>query len=241
MATFRQKSPSAPSYFCGMNDHLSLLRQLLSEHANPQRALEMSAYMKNRFAYFGLSKPHRAALTKSIMKDFAADASLDTEEFVKCLWMEPERELLYFAMEFVEKRKFWKKEESIELFEWMITHQSWWDSVDHIAAHFVGDYFIAFPKKKKEITARWASSDHLWLNRTAIIFQLFYKEDTDFELMKKYIAMHSTSKEFFHQKAIGWALRQYGKTNPDAVIEFVENAPMANLSKREAMKHLGNR
>jgi len=124
------------------------------------------------------------------------------------------------------------------LAEWLIINKSWWDTVDSLASNCVGTYFRFYPEKIEYYNSKWITSDNMWLNRTAIIFQLKYKKDTDFELLKNNIRHHSHQREFFIKKAIGWSLREYSKVNPSAVIKFIDENELQNLSIREASKYL---
>jgi 3-methyladenine DNA glycosylase AlkD len=117
----------------------------------------------------------------------------------------------------------------------MLTTRSWWDSVDWISK-LVGQHFRRYPALIRPVTARWMDSGLLWLQRCCLIFQLFYKDKTDTELLFEYIRRVSRSKEFFLQKGAGWALRQYSRTNPEAVRQFIENTPLAPLTKREGLR-----
>ncbi|MNF47972.1 DNA alkylation repair enzyme [compost metagenome] len=120
----------------------------------------------------------------------------------------------------------------------MIITNSWWDSVDTIAKYILGEYLLEFPLETDSIIGRFSNSENMWLKRSAILFQLGYKEKTNFELLKAICEKHKSSTEFFIQKAIGWALREYGKTNPEAVREFVHNSDFKPLSKKEALKNI---
>ncbi|RNB56968.1 DNA alkylation repair protein [Brevibacillus gelatini] len=115
---------------------------------------------------------------------------------------------------------------------------SWWDTVDYLAAHTIGALFSRSPELIRPNTTAWVKGDNIWLARTALLFQLSYKSRTDQELLFALIESCAASREFFIAKAIGWALREYAKTEPEAVRDFVETA-LANLSRREALKHLG--
>ena len=115
---------------------------------------------------------------------------------------------------------------------------SWWDSVDTIAVKLVGAYFAEYPEEREKWIRKWIKSDNIWLNRTAIIFQLSYKNQLDIPFLVRAILPHTNSKEFFIQKAIGWAIRQYTKTNPKWVKDFVKSNTLKPLSKREAFKYL---
>ncbi len=118
----------------------------------------------------------------------------------------------------------------------MIVNKSWWDSVD-TTAKWVGVFFKKHPDLTKVTTERWITSDNIWLQRMSIIFQLAYKKDTDVNLLFDYVLRKADSEEFFIQKAIGWALRQYAKIDAQRVKTFVNSHEFAPLSRREALKH----
>jgi len=120
----------------------------------------------------------------------------------------------------------------------MITHKSWWDSVDNVVSFLAGPWLKKFSVAQPAITNAWVNSDDMWLQRSAIIFQNGYKQYTNEQLLFRYIRLHAHSKEFFIQKAIGWALREYSKTNPASVRIFVDSHTLAPLSRREALKRI---
>lgn len=205
-------------------------------HSNSIAADKMAAYMKDNFEYFGITSPERNSIQKVFMlKDALVSKALMVES-VKQLWIEPQRELQYFAQEYVFKYIKQTEESDIELYEFMIMHKSWWDSIDFIAPKLVGNYFKKFPENRDSIINRWLKSNNMWLQRSAILFQLKYKEETDTEFLSYVITSLLGSKEFFINKAIGWILREYGKTNPQWVIEFCEIIDLAPLSRKEGMR-----
>ena len=129
------------------------------------------------------------------------------------------------------KKKLTKKKEDIQLIEKFIITNSWWDSVDTISKYILGGYLLEFPLETENITERFSNSENMWLNRSAILFQLGYK-------LKSACEKHKNSNEFFIQKAIGWALREYAKTNPEAVKKYVNNTNLKPLSTKEALKNI---
>jgi 3-methyladenine DNA glycosylase AlkD len=131
-------------------------------------------------------------------------------------------------------KKFVK--EDIQLIEKLITKNSWWDSVDFLAKYLLGNYLLQFPEKTLPIIERFSNSTNMWLNRSAIIFQLDYKVKTNFDLLKAECEKHKNSKEFFIQKAIGWALRDYSRFNPNGVQDYVNSTQLKPLSQREALR-----
>lgn len=205
-------------------------------HEDPLLAKSMSKYMRNKFEYFGINSPTRKEISKPLLaRTFIPEAD-KIPEIIMELWNQPQRELQYFALELLQKYAKKSPIEWINLYEELITTKSWWDSVDGLAANQVGNHFQRYPDLIEDLTNKWMASKNIWLQRTCLIFQLRYKHDTDFELMKSFIIPLVDSNEFFIKKAIGWALRQYGKFNPKAVIDFVENQPMSHLSRKEALK-----
>ncbi|MBK9540791.1 MAG: DNA alkylation repair protein [Bacteroidetes bacterium] len=221
-------------------DIIKLLIQIKNTYkkqANPEIAEGMSAYMKDKFDFFGIKKPLRNDLLKAYLPQLKNIPASDQIKAAKWLWGQSERELHYLAFEILYRnRKLWT-EEFIELFEELIVNKSWWDTVDYIASTLVGYYFEKWPKHKNKKAKQWARDKNLWLNRTAIIFQLKYKENTDLDLLFETILLHVHSKEFFLQKAIGWALRQYAYTDMLQVKKFVATQDLKPLSIREALKH----
>ncbi len=120
----------------------------------------------------------------------------------------------------------------------MITHNSWWDSVDSTNSFVIGKYFLQFPEAIEPVTSKWNQSSNKWLQRMSILFQLIYKEKTNTTLLTEYIENTQLEEDFFIRKAIGWALRSYANTDAKWVIQFVKAHPqLSNLSKREALKH----
>lgn len=135
-------------------------------------------------------------------------------------------------------RKYAKKlgPKDLPLVEELITTKSWWDTVDMLAVHVAGAVLRAHPKEIPKWNKRWITSDNMWLNRTAILFQLAWKEETNKDLLFANIERHAAHKDFFIRKAIGWALRGLAETAPDAVKAFVRSHKLSPLSEREALR-----
>lgn len=220
-------------------DFVNELRHVLDENNDKQAAAPMTAYMKNLFPYLGIRNEKRKSLLKPVWAKHMAEIKTDYWDIALELWKFPEREFQYCAMEILHKeiRNRYKKED-IALIERLLTTHSWWDSVDFLARHILGDYLLAFPGEIPKVIKRFSDSENMWLNRSAILFQLGYKSKTDEKLLFEECLKHASSKEFFIRKAIGWALREYAKTNPEAVKEFVSKDQLSSLSAREALKNL---
>lgn len=210
--------------------------ELLGQHRDPAQAGPMEAYMKNHFPFLGIKSPQRRELTKQFFKEHGIPENW--EQVVRSLWTLPEREYHYVALDILEKTKKRLTPAHLPLTVDLITTQSWWDTVDYLASHTTGKLFAMYPALIEPNTTAWINGQNMWLQRTAILFQLSYKEKTDEQLLFSLIIKCADSDQFFIQKAIGWALREYAKTNPEAVREFVKATPLASLSRREALKHL---
>ncbi|MEZ4921521.1 MAG: DNA alkylation repair protein, partial [Saprospiraceae bacterium] len=196
------------------------LRNRLETAGDPERAQGQMWYMRHQFEYFGLRAPEWLAIAKDHFKQFAIPEGEQLKAFVRLCYQDDHREMQYIAIEAMERSMKKLDAPWIEFLEQLILEKSWWDSVDWLAK-LVGMHFVRHPELIRPVTSRWMDSGERWLQRVAIIFQLRYKEKTDAELMFEYILLVADSKEFFLQKGAGWALRQYSKTNPDAVREFV--------------------
>ena len=208
------------------------------KHSNSEIAQGQKAYMKNNFDFFGLKSPIRKDLQRPYLIKNALPLKSDLKEVIGLLWGKPQREFHYFGTELVFKYKRQFEETDIGLLEFMITHQSWWDTVDFIASNLVGPYFKLYPDLRWSICKTWLQGENMWLQRTALLFQLKYKTDLDTELLEHNINYLLGSKEFFINKAIGWILREYSKTNPAWVSEFVKKTELSSLSEKEALKWL---
>lgn len=219
-----------------MSDFIDALTQEFQQHGNAKIAEEQKAYMRDQFEFFGIKAPNRRNIQKPfLVKDYLPPKE-ELSDLIKTLWKKPEREFHLFAQELVFKyiKKFEKNEMS--LLEHMVIHQSWWDTVDYIAVHLMGNYFKKFPEERKSYVDKWLKSENIWLQRCALLFQLKYKTDLDTELLVYAITSLLGSKEFFINKAIGWVLREYSKTNPDWVEDFVYHTELHSLSRKEALR-----
>ena len=213
------------------------LLQAFSKAADKTRASDMMRYMKNISPFLGIPRPIRDDIQKSWIAHMKTCDWKVQQKTAIDFWNTDTREHQYAAMDMLVKCKAWNHADSITLFEQLILQKSWWDTVDLIAAKLVGPYYLKFPDKRNALIQRWMDSGNMWLQRTCLIFQLGYKEKTDFDLLRACIIPLLDSREFFIQKAIGWALRQYARSAPSKVLEFANSYPLKPLSRREALKH----
>lgn len=203
---------------------------------NPDNAYWMRWYMRDQYPFIGIKKPERAAVFKEIYKTHGRGE--DWFEVCFELFAMPEREFQYAAMEYLMKaQKCWDPRVPALIDSWVDT-KTWWDVVDVLGPKVLGAYFLTFPEQRDAWIARWMASPVFWHQRLCILFQLGYKSKTDLQVLSAVILSLNTSKEFFIQKAIGWALRQYARTDADWVREFVDENVLMPLSKREALKHI---
>lgn len=217
-------------------DYLDSIRCSLAQNSDPEKAEGMAGYMRDQFPFYGLQAAERRKTLSKYMSQKQRPEYSQLKTVIKKLWQLPEREFQYFAQELILKYKKDYTEDIIDLFEYMLTNKSWWDTVDQIAKKLVGEYFQLFPEKRDPKIQEWLASGNIWLQRTALLFQLGYKEKTDAQLLFDLIEKLKDIDEFFIQKAIGWALREYSKLEPLAVVKFSNTHQLSALAEREALK-----
>jgi len=222
-----------------MHSYVIALKDLFEKNADPSQAVPMKKYMRDQFEYLGIKTPQNKALMKEFISERGLPPIGDLGRILRDLWALPQREFQYIGLGLLDKSEKNLPAKFIKTIEYLIVTKSWWDTVDAIASHTVGTHFRRFPDVREKYLAKWRKSKNMWLRRTTILFQLGYKKETDFRLMSEIIRENLNSNEFFINKAIGWALRQYAYTDAKAVKKFVKTTKgLHPLSKREAMKHL---
>lgn len=219
-----------------VNDFIKTLSTEFEANADSKIALQQSAYLRDQFSFYGMKTPIRRAVQKPFLVKAYLPPKDNLESLVRMLWNKPQREYHYFAQELVEKYIKQFEEKDIVLLEFMVLHNSWWDTIDFIAPKLIKAYFKKFPNQRDSQLKKWLSSNNFWLQRSCLIFQLLEKDETDVILLKHVIESLLGSQEFFINKAIGWVLRDYGRTNPKWVMEFVKNTKLHPLSSREAIR-----
>jgi 3-methyladenine DNA glycosylase AlkD len=209
----------------------------LTPLADPLKAPAMSAYMKDVAPFLGISSPLRTSALRPVWKALGKAPSVrDLGDAATDLFDRDEREFAYAALDLLGRNKKVMDEAFlVDVVEPLILTKSWWDTVDSLRSEAVGPLVERYPSLLSAIR-RWAATDNRWLVRSAIIHQLGYNEHTDVDLLFELCRMHAHQTEFFIAKGIGWALREYSYTDPDAVEEFVATTDLRPLSKREGMK-----
>ena len=204
--------------------------------ANPVKAAPMAAYMKHQFPYLGLQKPERTALAREFLKAKKAEPGVDCAFIERCFAL-PEREFSYLALGYLDAVKKRLTPHELPFLEQLVLTRPWWDTVDTIAP-IAGDVLRRFADVREAAAVRWMSHGSLWMRRVSILFQLKYKAETDTELLERAILSSSNTSEFFLNKAIGWALREYSKTNAAWVRAFITSHKLHPLSVREGSKYI---
>jgi len=203
-----------------------------------EQAAAMSAYMRGLFPFLGVPSSKRKQVVRRYNK---AAKSLDRSELrseLDALWDQNEREYQYAAIDLYIARKSEMQKEDEDLITHMIKTKQWWDTVDLLATHLVGELWKNYPDIKNERSQEWLSSEDIWLNRTCLLYQLKYKDSVDTDYLTYAISKVKHKDEFFIQKAIGWALRQYSKVDATYVLDLLDDMEITGLARREALKHI---
>ena len=217
-------------------DLFNIIKEL-EARADTARALDMSRYMKNQFPFFGIQAPVRDGICKPFFKEVKKEKKIDWD-FVEYCWRHEKRECQYVAALYLKSMQKFLEITDFEKLKKLVIKKSWWDTVDTLDK-VIGSLVYQNETLKKEIL-KWSVDDNIWLRRVAIDHQLLRKEKTDTNLLEKILVNNLNHTEFFINKAIGWALRDYSKTNPQWVKDFIEKYKnnMASLSIREASKYI---
>ncbi|GHJ44807.1 hypothetical protein Cs7R123_21490 [Catellatospora sp. TT07R-123] len=218
---------------------LARLEAGLTAAADPDRAPAMRAYLRDQFAFLGVPNPGVRAVVRAAEAGLPAPGQDQLRELALACWQRPEREYQYAALLVLRRHAKVLRPDFLDTARHLIVTKSWWETVDTIAPHVVGPMVARHPELVAAMDG-WNAGDQLWLIRASILHQLAYGRATDAGRLFGYCAARAGHPDFFVRKAIGWALRQHARTDPDAVRAFVAATPqLSGLSRREALKHLG--
>jgi 3-methyladenine DNA glycosylase AlkD len=222
---------------------LARVRRALKAVADPRRAPAMQAYMKSAMPYHGVPSTALRRVCREVFIDCQFASAGAWRRAVLGIWRGARfREERYAAIELCGVKRFGTFQDlaTLPMYEEMIVTGAWWDVVDAIATHRLGDLLRLFPNPMTRTMLAWSRDPHMWKRRSAILSQIRFQEDTDLDLLYRCIEPSLSSKEFFLRKAIGWALRQYAWTDPAEIRRFVRlNADrLSPLSRREALKNV---
>ena len=223
---------------------LTELRRTFNDSAEPGRAPKMQAYMKSEMPFHGVPATMCKQIYRSCFADLDFDNGADWQAAVLHLWRHAKfREERYAAIALCEAKaaKAFQTPDALPMHEEMIVTGAWWDFVDWIASHCLGKLIERHPDEIRPKMLEWSRCDNMWKRRSSIICQISLKKKTDLKLLYACIEPSLDSREFFLRKAIGWALRQYGWTNPEEVRRYVrqKGSALSPLSQREALKNIG--
>ncbi|MEQ1501525.1 MAG: DNA alkylation repair protein [Myxococcota bacterium] len=225
------------------------LRASLAPFADPTRAAASQRYLKTAMPMLGVPRPDQKRVFRAVFArhgmsgrgSAGADDSAAWDAAVRRLWAEPEREAKYAAIALLQvQRGRFLTLDAVPLLEQLVREGAWWDLVDEIAAHAVGAVVARDRAAMRPVLERWIADPDPWVRRTALLAQLRHRADTDVALLLDLCLRQAPDRSFWIRKAIGWALRQHARTDPDAVRAFLaaHGAALSGLSRREAAKHL---
>lgn len=218
-------------------DKYTKIKHLFEQNRDEENAIKMSKYMRDLFKFYGLATPIRKSFYKDLLKEEKVSKVVDWDFLDKC-HEDDYREFQYLVMDYlVTMQKYLTYDDVSKIFKYIKSKQ-WWDTIDGLD-RIVGN--IAFKDERiNDLMLKWSKDEDFWVRRIAIDHQLCRKEKTNTELLEKIIVNNFGSNEFFINKAIGWSLRDYSKTNPKWVKEFVGKYKdkMDKLSIKEASKYI---
>jgi 3-methyladenine DNA glycosylase AlkD len=230
-----------------MPDLVPDLRRRIADAGDPERAPRMQAYMKSALPFRGVGSPAMRVLCReAIAAHPLADRGAWRDAVLELYDHAGYREERYAALAVAGHRRYraYRDPASLEMYRHLVVTGAWWDLVDTIATQHVGDVLARHRAEVTPLLRRWAQDDDLWLRRTAVLAQLKHRADTDTELLRAALEANLLGSrygnEFFIRKALGWALREHAKTDPDWVRAFVAEHEhnLSGLTRREALKHL---
>ena len=209
----------------------------LEEKRNELLAVSMERYMQDKFRFLGVRGATRTEIYKKYFPEARKSKAIDWD-FIENCWNKEEREFQYVVVYYLKAMQRFFKREDISRLKYLIVTKSWWDTVD-LLAKVVGSLVIRI-EGYEQIMLEWSKDSNIWLKRVASLYQLSLKDKVDKQILDKILVNNLGDNEFFINKAIGWALRDYSKFDPEWVREFIKKNRdnMANLSIREASKYI---
>ena len=212
----------------------------LKENANAVDAIQMQKYLKTSMPFYGVKSPILNEIVSEIKSKFTISNQEEYNAIITHIWEMSHREEKYISIKLARKWKKYITLDALKVYEKMIREGEWWDFIDPISQGLIGILLMNSRSEMNIILDKWIDDENLWIRRTAILAHLKHKENMDQEKLFNYCLRRAHEKEFFIQKAIGWVLREYSKTEPEIVFSFIEehDSVLSNLSKREGMKWL---
>jgi 3-methyladenine DNA glycosylase AlkD len=223
-----------------MRDLAAFVAEEMAQRGDPGKARQMAAYLKTDMPFYGVQKKGRVEVLRAAKKRFLISSNDDYRAAIEALWAQPHREEKYLAVGIARHYTSFISSENLDLYRKLIVDGAWWDLVDDVAINLVGIAYLAERDTMEPIIEAWVDDEFMWLRRTSLIAPIKHKKDTDHVMLFDHCLRRAHESEFFIRKAIGWTLREYAKTEPDRVREFVlqHRDRWSGLSFREATKHL---
>lgn len=214
-----------------------MIKESFESQKNEEQAIPMAKYLRNKFKCYGLKTKERRDVYKEVIKADKVSGVVDWEFLYLC-FKDEYRDMHYLALDYLLAQKKSLKFEDIKKMEVFVKTNQWWDSID-VMNTIIGDIGLT-DSRVDELMLMWSLDKDFWLRRVAITHQLMRKKNTNIELLGKILKNNFGSDEFFINKAIGWALRDYSKVNPHWVRNFIErySNEMSKLSIREGSKYI---
>ncbi len=214
----------------------------LAQTADPDKAPAMQAYMKTDMPFYGVQKAGRTIVLRDLVREYRPDTADGYQEFVLALWNLDHREEKYIALGVARHFKDQIVPNHVDLYRRLIVEGAWWDLVDEVATHLIRHLVVGYPVESWPVVGGWIDDDDMWLRRAVLLCQVGAKWDTDTDRLFAFCAARSHEPGFFIRKAIGWALRDFARTDPAAVAAFINAhlGELSGLSYREGAKHIGH-
>ena len=222
------------------NEIIKIIVDKLKGNANASNAVQMQKYLKTSMPFYGVKSPILNEIVLEIKKTFLISNQEEYNVIITHIWEQSHREEKYISIKLARKWKKYITLDALHVYEKMIREGEWWDFIDPISVGLIGILLMKNRSKMSLILDKWIEDENLWIRRSAILAHLKHKENMDQDKLFNYCLQCAHEKEFFIQKAIGWVLREYSKTEPEIVRSFIEDnaSVLSNLSKREGMKWL---
>ncbi len=212
------------------------LNAALRKASNDEEAKGMRRYMREQFDFYGVKALIRREISSAIFAHHTPADATELEAMVRELWQQPFREVQYAACDFLYQNRNLLSARHLNFLRHLLITRSWWDTVDPLATRSLGDLNLRFPQVRSSME-KWIRDPNLWIRRSALLYQLKFKDLTDWERLKQFCETSAKEEDFFIRKAIGWALREYAKTNAPEVKRFVASGEFSALTVREALKN----
>jgi len=212
------------------------LLSALRKASHDEEAKSMRRYMREQFDFFGVKTPVRREITGPLFNNHPPKDANELESIVRELWQQPFREVQYAACDYLYQYRNLLAARHLAFLRHLIITRSWWDTVDSLATRSLGDLTLRYSQVRKAMD-KWVRDPNLWIRRSSLLYQLKFRDLTDWESLKTYCEVSAKEEDFFIRKAIGWSLREYAKVNPAEVKRFVTSTDFSSLTVREALKN----